>query len=305
MSYIKFLDNDDHFQGIIKVIDEHTVEVRNCFRNLSGFQLFTDSDFMFGDYSKFNYDYEEPIAEENVYKYTDDGHKWCAPKKTITFACNVDGGIKGELVQHVYNYEEIEIPSVQEIDGYKFIGWRPNIPLTGAVDKDETYMAEFEQVESIESVRERKIKQMNDVQQDIIQNGFDVQFGDVSKHFTLTDHDQTSMLGLMGQVQMGMEYIPWHTSDHDEHCEYFTNEQMQAIITKAMSVLTYNITYYRDLRIYINNLQDAEEIENIEYGVEIPDEYKSDVLKDLEKKMNNFVEENPNKEEKTNEEIVG
>ena len=89
----------------------------------------------------------------------------------------------------------------------------------------------------------------------------------------------------MGQVQAGIEQIPWHTSDHDEHCEYFTNEQMKSIIEKATGFLTYHITYFRDLRIYINNLSSKEEIEAVEYGIQIPNEYKSDVLKDLESKM--------------------
>jgi hypothetical protein len=288
MSYIKFLNSDEHLQGSVKKIDENTIEVRNCKQNLSGFQLFTDADFMFGDYSRYRYDYEEPNLEENVYRYTNDNHKWTKPKKIVTFSSNVDGGIIGEQTQKVYNYEELEVPTVQEVENYKFNDWVPSIPKSGLVTNDESYVAKFVYIkpsEPLESVKERKISEMNSVQQSMIANGFDIVIDGKLKHFTLTDHDQTSMLGLMGQVQMGIEQIPWHTSDHDEHCEYFTNEQMKSIIEKATGFLTYHITYFRDLRIYINNLSSKEEIEAVEYGIQIPNEYKSDVLKDLESKM--------------------
>ena len=285
MSYIKFLDNEEHLQGSIKMIDEHTVEVRNSNKNLSGFQLFTDAGFMFGDYSKFKYDYEEPISEEKVYRYTNDNHKWIKPMNTVVFSSTVPDSLIGKTIQKAYNYEELEIPSVQQVENYEFVGWEPTIPSSGSITEDKTYVAKFNYNEPIENVRERKISEMNTVQQSMIANGFDIVIDGKVKHFTLTDHDQTSMLGLMGQVQMGIEQIPWHTSDHDEHCEYFTNEQMKSIIEKAIGFLTYHITYFRDLRIYINNLSSKEEVEAVEYGIQIPNEYKSDVLKDLESKM--------------------
>lgn len=285
MSYIKFLDNDEHLQGSIKMIDEHTVEVRNCNKNLSGFQLFTDADFMFGDYSKFKYDYEEPISEEKVYRYTNDNHKWVKPMNTVIFSSNVKDVIIGETIQKAYNYEELVVPFVQQIENYEFIGWEPKIPSSGSITEDKTYVAKFIYNEPIENVRERKINEINNAQQIAIQNGFDIEINGNIDHFSLTDHDQISLLGLFSMMQSGMEYIPWHTVNHDEACKYYTNEQMKSIIEKAMTFLTYHITYFRDLRIYINSLTDKSEIEAIEYGIQIPYEYKSDVLKDLESKM--------------------
>jgi predicted DNA-binding ArsR family transcriptional regulator len=45
---------------------------------------------------------------------------------------------------------------------------------------------------------------------------------------------------------------------------------------------TYHTTYYNSLKNYINSLQTIEEIAAITYGIEIPDEYKSEVLKVIE-----------------------
>ena len=129
---------------------------------------------------------------------------------------------------------------------------------------------------------------MNQIQQQTIENGFNATLTDGTvEHFTLTEHDQTSLLGLVGQVQMGVEEIPWHTSDHDEHCKYYSNADMNIITTMATAYVTYHVTYFRDLRIYINKgLNTKEEVEAVEYGIIIPEEYKSEVLKDLESQMN-------------------
>ena len=287
MSYIKFLNSEQHLNGIVQIIDEHTVEINGCDKNLSGFQLFTDSDFMFGDYGQFRYDYEEPNLKNKVYKYTDDNHKWSKPIYTTTFIVPNGGTSKGSLIQTVENYEDLVVPTVTADENYSFNGWLPEIPDSGYIDSNKTFTAQFTYVEPLESVKERKIAEMNQAQQQTIQYGFDVTLSNGTiEHFTLTDHDQTSLLGLMGQVQAGIEQIPWHTSDHDEPCKYYSNADMQLIVNKAMGVITYHITYYRDLRIYINQgLNTKEEVEAVEYGIQIPNEYKSDVLKDLESKM--------------------
>lgn len=287
MSYIKFLDSDQHLNDFVKTIDEHTVEVIGCNKNLSGFQLFTDADFMFGDYSKYKYDYEQPNLSDKVYIYTNDNHKWEKTIYTVTFVASNGGSLSGSTSQTVENYEDLDIPIATPSENYTFDGWSPEIPTSGEIDSNKTFTAMFTYVETLEEVKARKVDEMNQSQQTAIQNGVDVTLTDGTiEHFTLTDHDQTSLLGLVGQVQMGVEKIPWHTSDHDEHCKYYSNADMQLIVNKAMCVITYHITYYRDLRIYINQgLNTKEEVEAVEYGIQIPNEYKSDVLKDLESKM--------------------
>lgn len=289
MSYIKFLNDNTHFQGVIKVVDEHTIEVQGCPRHLTGFELYTDADYMFGDYSDFKYDYEEPELGKNVCRYTDDNHKWVKPKKKITFNGGSGATLVGKTAQEVYDYSEIVIPTITANENYTIQGWDKEIPTSGEVEEDETYTVVSTYIappEDIAVVRERKIKEMNEAQQKAIAEGFDIEIDGVTEHFTMTANDQTSMLGLMSMVQSGMELIPWHTSDNDEHCKYYTNAQMKAIMGKAMNLLTFNITYYRDLRIYINQgLQTNEEVEAVKYGIIIPEKYKSDVLRDIEVKM--------------------
>ncbi len=137
-------------------------------------------------------------------------------------------------------------------------------------------------VPTLEEVQEEKINEMNAAQQAIIQQGIDITLTDgTTEHFTLTDQDQTSLMGLQTKVVQGAEQIPWHTSDQSEHCKYYTNADMALIVEQAMQFVTFHVTYFRDLRIYIRSLSDKEEIEAVSYGIIIPEEYRSDPLKDM------------------------
>ena len=134
-------------------------------------------------------------------------------------------------------------------------------------------------VPTLEEVQEQKVTEINNAQQAIIAQGIDVTLTDgTTEHFTLTDHDQTSLMGLQAQVVQGVEQIPWHTSDQSEHCKFYSNADMELITTAAMSCVTWHVTYFRDLRIYIRSLQTKEEVETVVYGLDIPAEYQSEPL---------------------------
>lgn len=137
-------------------------------------------------------------------------------------------------------------------------------------------------VPTLEELKAKKIAEMNSAQQSVIQNGVNVTLSDGTvEHFTLTDHDQTSLTGLQTQVVAGVEQIPWHTSDNTEHCKYYANADMAIITQTALQYVSYHVTYFRDLRIYINTLENKEDVEAVYYGIAIPEEYQSEPLKDM------------------------
>lgn len=137
-------------------------------------------------------------------------------------------------------------------------------------------------VPTLDEVKESKVKEMNTVQQQTIQQGIDVTLTDgTTEHFSLTDHDQTSLMGLQSQVAAGVEQIPWHTSDESEHCKFYSNADMALITAAAMEYVTWHVTYFRDLRIYIRSLDSADAVNAIIYGIEIPQEYQSEPLKEM------------------------
>lgn len=133
---------------------------------------------------------------------------------------------------------------------------------------------------TLDDLKETKVSEMNSVQQMIIAQGVDVTLSDGStEHFTLTDHDQTSLVGLQSQVASGDDNIPWHTSDEDEHCKFYSNADMAKITSTAMAYVTWHVTYFRDLRIYIRSLETKEDVEKVSYGMDIPEAYQAEPLK--------------------------
>ena len=106
-------------------------------------------------------------------------------------------------------------------------------------------------------------------------------------HFTLDEHDQANLTAIENKLIRGATLVMWHEDNQDEHCKFFDAEDGWKIIDTLTDFKTYHITYFRDARIYIRSLTDADVVNSFSYGDEIPDEYKSDVLKSLEAAMLN------------------
>lgn len=137
-------------------------------------------------------------------------------------------------------------------------------------------------VPTLEEIKKTKIAELNAMQQEAIRNGINVTLSDGSvEHFTLTANDQISLMGLQTMIASGAEQIPWHTSDQTQHCKYYSNVDMALIVSAAMQYVSYHVTYFRDLRIYINSLGDKDLVEVVTYGMAIPEESQSDILKDM------------------------
>ena len=62
-------------------------------------------------------------------------------------------------------------------------------------------------------------------------------------------------------------------------CKYYSAADMQLIVKKAMWYVSYHTTYCNALNIWISGAQTAEEIQQIFYGADVPEQYQSEVLK--------------------------
>lgn len=135
---------------------------------------------------------------------------------------------------------------------------------------------------TLDEVKANKVSEMNQAQQEIIRNGVEVPLKDgTTERFTLKDQDQMSLMGLQTLAQQGIDKIPWHDADNAEHCKYYSAEDMSRITGAALAFISYQVTYFRDLRIYINNMLDRESVKSVTYGMYIPQEYQSEVLADF------------------------
>lgn len=289
MGYVRFKGNPEVFQMHVKAIGDNMVQLYPPIPNVdvtAGFEMLTKevNGKVYGDYLKYRTVYKK--EEDGSIILSNDGSVWVEPVIVVKFATNGNGELVGETEQTVKTYEELIVPTVIPNENYEFVGWNPEIPKTGKVESNMTFTAQMEYVPTLEEVQSQKVSEMNDAQQTTIQNGMDIVLSDGhTEHFTLTDHDQTSLMGLQTLVAQGVESIPWHTSDQTEHCKYYSNADMAIITTKALQFVTYHVTYFRDLRIYIRALADKEKVKSINYGMLIPVEYQSEVLKDYLRNM--------------------
>lgn len=233
-----------------------------------------------------NWDYSDFITvykqEENKVWFSNDGSVYVEPKKKVTFISGTGGKLTGSTEQEVYEYSELIVPSVEVEENYQFNGWLPEIPESGIVEKDMVFTAELEYIPTLEEVKSQKIQEMNDRQQEIIQNGIEVQLSDgTTGQFSLGLYDQLSLGQLRSNAEKGTEKIPWHEDEEGKKCKWYCAVDMLLITSKAEAFLTYHITYFRDLRDYIKSMGDKESVNSVEYGVYIPSEYQSEVLRDL------------------------
>ena len=155
--------------------------------------------------------------------------------------------------------------------------------ISNVTNDEDTYYQEDDNVVDSDSIitldylKTQKIKEMSYYCNQAIVNGFDVELSDGrTHHFSLTVQDQLNLITLSSLAASGVDNIPYHADG--ELCEFFSVNDIQMIVKAATELKTYHTTYYNSLKLFIQSLGDRDDVANVIYGANIPDEYKSDVL---------------------------
>lgn len=131
---------------------------------------------------------------------------------------------------------------------------------------------------SVKELIEEKIHEMSRKCEEAIVAGFNIVLSDgINHHFSLQIHDQLKISKLNDRAMAGENFLPYHADN--ELCKVFPAEDIMMINKTMETIIEYQTTYFNSLKMYINSLTDRNEIINVQYGVEIPDGYKSEVLK--------------------------
>ena len=145
-------------------------------------------------------------------------------------------------------------------------------PDSGEVLPPEPY------VPTLAELQTAKRKEISRACEQIIYSGADVTLTDGStEHFSLTEHDQLNLFGKQVQLAAGAEQLEYHSDG--QPCRYYSAADMQTIITAAMQHVSYHTTYCNALNMWVAGVQTAEEIQQIFYGADVPEQYQSEVLK--------------------------
>lgn len=129
-----------------------------------------------------------------------------------------------------------------------------------------------------------KISEMSVACNDAIVSGVDVVLSDGNTHhFSLSIEDQLNLISLQGMVSSGAEAVPYHADG--EECCYYSADDFTAIATAATEWKLYQESYFNSLRAYIQSMETMEELLAVEYGMKVPLEYQTDVLRQIMSQM--------------------
>ena len=133
---------------------------------------------------------------------------------------------------------------------------------------------------SLQFVKDKKIEYMSYLCHQTIENGILITLSDGLEHsFALTENDQTNLMERQAQLMAGATQVSYHADG--ELCTYYSAEDMTTIIQANIFHKEYQTTYFNSLKHYINSMTDKNEVSAVEYGIEIPEQYQSQPLKDL------------------------
>ena len=136
----------------------------------------------------------------------------------------------------------------------------------------------------LEQIRTLKKSEISDACEQTIYNGVDVEMSMGTQHFSLTEKDQINIFGLQATIESGETQIEYHSDGNP--CIYYSVEDIQKLIVAAMGFVKYNTTYCNSLNVWISKETNAQTISEMYYGMDIPVEHQSEVLKNYIKNMN-------------------
>lgn len=173
--------------------------------------------------------------------------------------------------------------------GVKLMTYAPNVEL---IFDNSGNLIDAEIIINIADVQQSKIIEMDNTCKQTIYKGLDITLEDGTvEHFTLDEQDQLNLSAIWLKILMGEEIVAWHEDDETVPCRFYSKEDATNFIAALTIWKEYHITYFRDLRIYINSLTAVEEIELIEYGFVLPEEFKSEVLITYEQQLGMNINE--------------
>lgn len=188
------------------------------------------------------------------------------------------------ITTDLYKYESVEVIQIyeQEYNALKAaleIEDEIVIELETPVEKEPEYVDPNEVI-TVDYVKGVKTSEMSNACNKVITNGFDVILSDGNTyHFSLTSQDQLNLITLSSMIARGETQIPYHADG--ELCRFYSAEDINTIISTATQFKTYQTSYFNSLKAYIESMTDIETIGAVVYGIEIPAEHQSDVLKAL------------------------
>ena len=146
------------------------------------------------------------------------------------------------------------------------------------IERVDAVAPEEKKPETLKEFKTAKKQEISQACEQIIYAGISVTLADGTvEHFALTEHDQLNLFGKQAQLAAGTEQLEYHSDG--KPCRYYSATDMQTIIAAAMQHVSYHTTYCNALNMWVAGCETADELQQIYYGVDVPEQYQSEVLK--------------------------
>lgn len=279
MSKIVFInDPNTVYDGQFSQIGSH--QVRLIFTDivpsddilLSGFSLVNEHNgAVQTKRNDYTYIYRKYSDNPKQIELCNDNQPWVKPEITVTFSANNGGILDGETTQIVDTYENLVVPTPVPNENYQFVKWNPEIPTSGIVENNVTFIAEFEYVETLEEVRKAKIAEFNTICNQTIEAGQDITLSDGTvMHFDYTQYNQMNMTDGANLALSTKESIPYY--DSNNNCYLFKAIDMITIYATCKGYITYMLTLDHHLESMIKRMENKDDIKSLTFSESSLDE---------------------------------
>lgn len=137
---------------------------------------------------------------------------------------------------------------------------------------DEPYVPTLEEVKA---AKKQEIYAMYNAD---VAAGVDVELSTGTQHFPLQAEDREFLMGKQLELA-GTDAEIVSYQDSDNHCMLLSREDMQKIINTALTYVNVKTTYRNNLCEWVDQCSTKEDVEQIFYGENIPEEYQNEVFK--------------------------
>ena len=136
MNYVRFAGCKEVYMMDIDVLGKNLVQLYPPFPDVdvtAGFEILTKGGKKYGDYSGFTTIHRKLAGGSVV--LSNDGSVYEPPVYKVTFVVH-NGTLVGEAEQTPGSFEKLVVPEVVTHENYEFLGWNPEIPEKGKLEKD-------------------------------------------------------------------------------------------------------------------------------------------------------------------------
>ena len=124
---------------------------------------------------------------------------------------------------------------------------------------------------TLEEVKISKINELSNICNQQIIQGVDIEVNGETGHFSYDYEDQVNIKELFDlSVQTN---VPMFYHADEESCKAYSTEEIITIYAALSTNKSHHITYYNQLKMYVESLENIDDVKSVVYGQELTGEY--------------------------------